>query len=216
MDHVIRGDDRTALSQQLSFNNFESDNENCPDSDDIRPNVHLLDSHELQPNNLPESSSAVGVSNSLEPGEDNSNLSQKASDICFTDADGCATTQSYVAGPVASEGIAVLEPDIVQSTKSSSLNRLGKMPALKPVVPPRKKKGPAPLPPTVIPIYEVSAMLFIYFIPILNFHKLIVFMDIVGICTHCMCCFRSSFSSSFRNALSLRWGQKRHDVFFQN
>jgi WD40 repeat protein len=39
------------------------------------------------------------------------------------------------------------EPDIVQSTKSSSLNRQGVMPSLEPVAPPRKKKYKAPPPP---------------------------------------------------------------------
>jgi hypothetical protein len=38
------------------------------------------------------------------------------------------------------------EPDIVQSTKSSSLNRQGTMPVPQPVAPPRKKKNVVPSP----------------------------------------------------------------------
>lgn len=41
--------------------------------------------------------------------------------------------------------VCIVEPDIVQSTKSSSLNR--KVPPPRPVAPPRKKKNPAPPPP---------------------------------------------------------------------
>jgi len=73
--------------------------------------------------------------------------------------------ESYTAS-VSSEVALGLEPDIVQSTKSSSLTQLGNLPHPRPVAPPRKKKGPAPLPPSSGATDEVFIELYgvIYFL----------------------------------------------------
>jgi hypothetical protein len=57
--------------------------------------------------------------------------------------------RSSAAVPLSDDNSIGFEPDIVQSTKASSLNRQGKMPIPQPVAPPRKKKSAAPSPPSV-------------------------------------------------------------------